>query len=55
VAGDAALGQALAEHGEYVSRQVLAQSLELAAPGPGAPVHEGQVGEVRATIGLARA
>jgi isoleucyl-tRNA synthetase len=54
VAGDAALGEAVRVHRDYIATQTLAQELELAPPEKGMFVAEGEVGEGKATVGVAR-
>ncbi len=46
---------ALAQHEAYVMEHTLAEDLEVGAPPKGAYVHEGEVGEVSATVGVLRA
>ncbi len=55
IAGDEALDDAVRVHGDYIREQTLAVELELGPPEPGMSVSEGEVGEARVTIALARA
>jgi isoleucyl-tRNA synthetase len=55
VSGDAALAEAVREHGPYIREQTLALELELGAPVPGWFTAEGEVGEGKATVALVKA
>jgi isoleucyl-tRNA synthetase len=55
VSGDAALAEAVREHGTYVREQTLAVELELGPPVFGWFTAEGEVGEGRATVSLSKA
>jgi isoleucyl-tRNA synthetase len=54
VDGDAALAAAVEEHGAFIRAQTLTSELELAHPEPGMATAEGEVGDTKARIGLAR-
>ncbi len=54
VSGDAALAEAVREHGPYIREQTLAVELELGAPVAGWFTAEGEVGEGKATVALVR-
>jgi isoleucyl-tRNA synthetase len=55
VSGDAALAEAVREHREYIVAQTLATEFELAPAEKGMFTAEGEVGEGKATVALARA
>ena len=55
VGGDAALADALRAHRDYIAAQTLATEIELAPAEKGMFTVEGEVGEGRATVALARA
>jgi isoleucyl-tRNA synthetase len=55
ISGDAALAEAVRAHCEYISVQTLSDGIEIAPPEKGMFVSEGEVGEAKATIALARA
>ncbi len=55
VGGDPALADAVRVHREYIATQTLATEIELAPAEPGMFTAEGEVGEGKATVALARA
>ncbi|NOT31290.1 MAG: isoleucine--tRNA ligase [Planctomycetes bacterium] len=55
VSGDTALADAVREHRDYIATQTLATEIELAPAEPGMFTAEGEVGDTKATVGLAKA